>query len=258
MISNQQNLSELEKSDRTRALAVDCYVSTINTMAHYAVDLDKTITAPHRKYLSDLAVHLTNASLEALVESRSTLRGLLRDYRDRAAQYLSGLRSHLTSTAEALQQMVEGLALCDTDQGARMNQDLGRLRVIANTSEGDVQTSLRALADSLEHSLEQVRKQHQFTISQLQTEMRLLHNRVDSLEAAAATDDVSKLSTRRFMAEYLGALPPEGACILILKMRGLADARARFGTAIADDVVGTFGRRLRNTVPKETVVGRWS
>ena len=117
---------------------------------------------------------------------------------------------------------------------------------------------LTTLADSLERNLEQIRRQHQFTISQLQTELRLLHSRIDSLQAAAITDDVCKLSSRRFMAEYLGAMPPEGACLLVLKMRGLADARARFGQAIADDVVGTFGRRLRNTVPKETVVGRWS
>jgi GGDEF domain-containing protein len=41
-------------------------------------------------------------------------------------------------------------------------------------------------------------------------------------------------------------------------MRGLAEARARFGPAIADEVVNTFGRRVRNTVPKDAVVGRWS
>ena len=41
-------------------------------------------------------------------------------------------------------------------------------------------------------------------------------------------------------------------------MRGLAEAKARFGSSIAEDLVATFGRRLRNTVPKDAVVGRWS
>jgi GGDEF domain-containing protein len=103
-----------------------------------------------------------------------------------------------------------------------------------------------------------MQKQHKFAIAQLQTEMHLLHNRIDALEAAAATDEASKLSNRRFLAEYLTATPPEGACFLVLKMRGLAEARARFGPAIADEVVNTFGRRVRNTVPKDAVVGRWS
>jgi GGDEF domain-containing protein len=60
------------------------------------------------------------------------------------------------------------------------------------------------------------------------------------------------------MAEYLGAVPAESACFLVLKMRGMAQARAQFGAAIADAVVATFGRRLRNTLPKDAVVGRWS
>jgi GGDEF domain-containing protein len=38
----------------------------------------------------------------------------------------------------------------------------------------------------------------------------------------------------------------------------MAQARGRFGPAVADDLVATFGRRLRNTLPKDAVVGRWS
>jgi GGDEF domain-containing protein len=258
MISIQQNLNDLEKSHRLQAISLDCYLAAINNVAHYAVDLDAAITAPHRKYLADLAGELIYASPEALVESRATLRGILRDYRDKAALYLSGLRAQLSATAQALQQMVDGLSQCDSDHGQNLTKDVVRLREIANQSDASVRAVLTTLADSIERNLEHIRKQQQFTISQLQTELRLLHSRIDSLEAAATTDDVSQLSTRRFMAEYLGAMPPEGACFLVLKIRGVAQARARFGQAVADDVVGTFGRRLRNTVPKDTVVGRWS
>jgi GGDEF domain-containing protein len=78
------------------------------------------------------------------------------------------------------------------------------------------------------------------------------------LETAAAIDEATKFSNRRFITEYLSAVPAAGTSFLILKVRGLADARAKFGTAIAEDLVATFGRRLRNTLPKEAVVGRWS
>jgi GGDEF domain-containing protein len=240
-------------------MALDCYLAAIANMAHYAVDLDAAITAPHRKYLSDLAAELAEASPEALVESRSTVRGLLRDYRDRAAHYLDGLRNQLSSTALALREMVEGLSQCDSDHNDKLRSGLVRLREVANSPEGRaVRAVVQAVADGIEQSLEQMRKQHKFVVSQLQTEMHLLHTRIDTLEAAAATDEASKLSNRRFLAEYLGATPAEGACFLVLKMSGLAEARARFGPAIADEVVNTFGRRLRNTVPKDAVVGRWS
>jgi GGDEF domain-containing protein len=259
MISIRQNLSELERSDQLRKIALDCYLSALGNMAHYAIEFDAAITAPHRQHVSALAAELQEASPEVLTESRATVRGLLRDYRDKAGQYLAGLRDQLSSTAQALREMVEGLSQCDTDHGAKLSHALARLRDTANSPEGgQVRAAVRELADTIEESVEQMRKQHRFTVSQLQTEMRLLHNRIDSLESAAVTDDATKFSNRRFLAEYLSAMPPEGACFLILKMRGLAEARARFGPSIAENVLATFGRRLRNTVPKEAVIGRWS
>jgi len=259
MISIQENLAELEKIHQLRRVVLDCYIGAINNIAHYAVDLDNSITAPHRQYLSNLASELADAAPSALSESRSTLRGLLRDYRDKAAAYLTELRNQLGSTAQALREMVEGLSQYDGEHSDRLRAALVRLREIANSPEGTaVSVFVRGVADAIEQSLEQMRKQHKFTIAQMQTEMRLLHSRIDTLEAAAATDEASKMSNRRFLAEYLGATPAEGACFLILKMRGLGEARARFGAPIANEVVGTFGRRLRNTVPKDAVIGRWS
>lgn len=259
MISIQQNLSELEKSHQSRTMALDCYLAAIGNMAQYAVDLEPALTVPHRKYLSNLSEELANASTEALAESRVTLRGLLRDYRDRASLFLGDLRNQLSSTAQALLEMVEGLSQCDNDHNDKLCGALVRLREMANSPEGSaVRAIVRAVAETIEQSLNQLRKQHRFTVSQLQTELRLLHNRIDSLETRVSTDEATNFSNRRFMAEYLGAIPAEGACLLILKISGLAEARARFGPAIADDVLATFGRRLRNTVPKDAVVGRWS
>ncbi len=259
MISIQQSLTELEKSHQLRTTALECYLSAIKNMAHYTVDLNPTITRPHRQYLTNLAAELADASPEALVESRSTLRGILREYRDQAAQYLGGLRDQLSSTAQALQEIVEALAQCDTDHTQKVRTALVRLREVAKSPEASaVRAAVGAAADSIEQSLEQIRKQHQFTVSQFQTELRLLHGRIDALEVAASIDEATKFSNRRFMTEYLGALPPEGATYLVLKLRGLAEARAKYGPPIAEDLVATFGRRLRNTLPKDAVVGRWS
>jgi GGDEF domain-containing protein len=155
--------------------------------------------------------------------------------------------------------MVDGLSHCDTDHSSRMTGAVVSLRETANSPDGKpVAVVVRALADDIEQSLEQLRKQHRFMVAQLQTEVRLLHNRIDALETAAATDEATKFSNRKFLTEYLAATPAEGTCFLALKLHGLAEARAKFGTAIADEVMATFGRRLRNTVPKEAVIGRWS
>ena len=55
----------------------------------------------------------------------------------KAAQYLGGLRDQVSSTAQALQQMVAGLTLHDLDHTEKMKKDLGQLREVANAPEGE-------------------------------------------------------------------------------------------------------------------------
>ena len=259
MISIQSSLTELERSHHLRGTVLECYLAAIQNMAHYAVDLDTETTGPHKRYLTALAEELKAAHPDALAESRSTLRGLLRDYRDRAAQYLNRLRDQLNSTAQALQETVEALAQADGDHSGKVRTALQRLRDVADSPEGaPVRKAVGAAADSITLSLEEMRKQHQFTVSQFQTEMRLLHGRIDSLEAAAAIDEATKFFNRRFMEEYIRSLPSEGASVLLLQISGMAEAKARYGPSMGDDLIATFGRRLRNSVPKEALVGRWN
>ncbi len=90
-----------------RSVVLDCYLLAIKNMGNYAVELNQEITAPHRKYLKQLGEEVAKDAPDALMASRSTLRGLLRDYRDKAAQYLSGLRDELSATARALEEILE-------------------------------------------------------------------------------------------------------------------------------------------------------
>lgn len=260
MISIQQNITELEKVHRMQGMAVECYRYAIATMAQYTVEMNEIITPPHRKYLSDLAEEVArHGSAEQLEDSRTVLRGLLRDYRDRSADYMCSLRDQLNSTAEALSVMVESLSQSDTEHTAKLHGALVSLREVAKTSKNAVlRSAIGGAADTIEESLEQIRKQNQFTIAQFQIELRLLHNRIDELETAKVTDEATKFSNHRFLSEYLKSMPPEGASFLALKFHGLAEARTKFGDALVDDLLGTFGRRLRNTIPKDAVVARFS
>ncbi|HUI53700.1 MAG TPA: GGDEF domain-containing protein [Bryobacteraceae bacterium] len=259
VISNQSSLSELESCHRLGAAVLDCYVTGIKNIAHYAVELDSATTAPHRRHLSALAAEVADGRPDALAESRATLRGLLREYRDKAAAYLNGLRSQLSSTAQALQDTVEALSQSDGDHTATLRTALARLREVAKSPEGcAVGAVVNAAADSIEQSLEQIRKQHQFTISQFQTEIRLLHSRIESLETAAALDQATRVANRSAVSEYIRSLQAGGASILLLKASGLLQAKAKFGLTVADDLAATLARRLRNSLPKEAILGRWN
>jgi GGDEF domain-containing protein len=240
-------------------LALECYIAALQNIAHYTVELDAEITAPHVKYLSELLAEVKASPAQELAESRATLRGLLRDYRDKAAQFLSNLRQQVESTANALQETVEALSQSDGDHGAKVRETLKCVREVAATPEAaPLRAKLTGAVDTIEEELVQMRRQQQFTMAQLQTEVRVLQKRVESLQNAAAMDHASKFSSRRSIEEYVDSLPPTGFAILILKARGLAQARAKFGGAVADELVATFARRMRNCVPKDAVIGRWN
>ena len=95
MISIQSSLTDLERAHQIRAAVLDCYVLAIKNIAHYAVELDDELTTAHRQYLDSLADEVATGTSEALSDSRATLRGLLRDYRDKAGQFVANLRDEL-------------------------------------------------------------------------------------------------------------------------------------------------------------------
>jgi GGDEF domain-containing protein len=239
--------------------ALDCYIAAIQDCAQYPVELDAETTAAHVQHLTALAALVAEAPAETLAESRSTLRGLLRNYRDKAAEFLSNLRQQMESTAKALQETVAALAHTDDNHSARVRESLAKVRDVAATPEAaPLRARLAAAADAIEADLAQLRREQQFTVVQLQTEIRVLHRRVESLVTAAATDQASRFFNRRGIQEYVQCLPPAGVAVVLLKTRGIAQARARYGGEVAAELASTLARRARNCLPRDSVMGRWS
>ena len=258
MISIQSSLSELERSHQLRAEVLDCYLQAIRNIANYAVELDEEITSPHRKYLKDLAAEVAGDNPEALLASRATLRGLLRDYRDTAAQYLARLRDELAGTARALEEILDTLSQSDGDHEITLRGALAKLREAAALPSGAAIAPLvNAAANSIEQSVEQLCKQHQLTISQFIVEIRMLHKRIDALEAAAATDECTRFDNREETIERLRSTPAGTYTLFLIGARGLRRAEVQFGKQVGEELAGAFAKRLRNSLPPNSSFGRW-
>jgi GGDEF domain-containing protein len=259
MTSIQNSLNDLERCQAARDMVLDCYLTAIKNVAHYAIDLDDEITVPHRQYLTVLAGEVASAQPEALAGSRATLRALLRDYRDKAAKYLGTLREELAGTARALQEILDSLAQTDSDHEAQLRTELDRLREISSSPEGSaVRAAILAAADSIEQSIEQIRKQHQLTVSQFLVEIRMLHKRIDLLETAASLDDLTKLFKRDEIERQIRSASDGSLCLLLVKASGLRHAERQFNREVAAELAAAFGKRLRNSLPPGTAIGRWN
>ena len=259
MTSIQNFLTELERCQVARDMVLDCYLTAIRNVAHYTIELDDEITAPHRRYLTVLAAEVASAQPEGLAESRSTLRALLRDYRDKAAKYLSALREELAGSARALQEILDSLAQTDGDHEMQLRAEVARLREISGSLEdGAVRAAILATADSIERSLDEVRQQHQLTVSQFLVEIRMLHKRIDLLETAASLDDLTKLFKRDVIEKQLRSASGGKLCLLLVRASGFRQAERQFNREVAAQLATAFSQRLRNCLPPGVPVGRWS
>ena len=238
---------------------LDCYLSAIRNVAHYTIELDDEITAPHRQYLTALADEVASAQPEALAESRATLRGLLRDYRDKAAKYLATLREELAGSARALQEILDSLAQTDSDQEKQLRTELGRLREIsASLEDGSARAVILAAANSIEQSIEQIGQQHRLTVSQFLVEIRMLHKRIDLLETAASLDDLTKLFKRDETERQIRSASGAKFCLLLVKASGFRQAERQFNREVAAELAAAFSKRFRNSLPPGATIGRWS
>jgi GGDEF domain-containing protein len=109
----------------------------------------------------------------------------------------------------------------------------------------------------VEQCVEQMRQQHQLTISQFQVEIRMLHQRIDSLERAAMLDAMSKLLNRGEMESRIRDSAAEDFSLLLMRAKGLGAATRQYGAPVAAGMAGAFGKRLRNSLPSDALIGQW-
>lgn len=259
MLSIRDNITELERLAAERDTAVGCYRDSLRNVADYAVELDDQVTSQHRRYVTEVAESLSSPTPETLRQASATLRALLRDYRGKAAEYLNHIREQLASTARALEEVMNSLAQTDGDCESRMRSALGGLREVAQQpAAAPIRDLLLAATNAVSNGVEEMRKQHQSHVAQFMTEIHMLHNRIGQLESAANIDSVTQLLTRAEIERHIRSLERGNASVLLMIASGIRLSDVRFNGDVSAELAGAFTKRLRNVLPPNTVIGRWS
>ena len=238
--------------------AIENYGEAIRAIADYAPSLSVEqgdAEAPERGYLREIAAQVLQGDGTVLEESRSYVRCVLREYRDRSAQYLADLQQDLAATAATLRDVSGTLADSDSES-LGIQPGLTQLRELAATSAGFA-AEIGAAAADLETGLAEVRKHHQLIVSQLHTEVRLLHRRMEVL-AASSLDDFSRLISRDEIEDRIAVAAQGTFRLLLLKAGGLSRAKLEQPARVFSDLSIAFTRRTRNNLPGDALLGRWT
>ena len=96
------------------------------------------------------------------------------------------------------------------------------------------------------------------TVAQFLMEIRVLHQHIDSLEAAASIDSMTGLYDRGEMEDRIRAARPGSFHLLLFQVHGIRRAEAQFGHSVSEELAGAFTKRLKNSIPGAATLGRWS
>jgi GGDEF domain-containing protein len=262
MISIRESITDLERIDELHSASLECYRSALQAMAQYAVEFDDRATASYRQHVAALSGDLrAKADAPQLVASRSVLRDELRDYHDKAAAFLGGLREELTGKAHALDLLVDAMAADDGDHEDSLKQSLARLRDLSDSPVASpIRTALATVSDQLAEGIAQIKRQNKLTIGQFRAEIQMLHSQVEALRAASSKDGFAYLNSRLEIETRISAAVDarKPFSLLLLRIRNLALVERQFGERARVDVMAAFTKRAQKGMPGNAVFGRWS
>ncbi|MGA3025973.1 MAG: hypothetical protein ABSF98_14480 [Bryobacteraceae bacterium] len=258
MISIQNEIRTAEDLHVLLLAVSENYRAAIEDNSQYAIDLDASITPAHREALRRIAERISaeaSGSVSALPSLRSSVRNVLRDYKEKAERYLSDLRGRLEEHANALQTVLGALTAGSGDQERKLRSEMNRLgELAAVTSLAEMRAGVLELKGRLEACIDELERLNQITVAELTSEIHALQRQVDQLKAPASDAGGGVGIRERVEAETAAG---NSFLLLFARIRNLESVRTRFGGELTARVVACAIKRLNNLPAKNMTVGCW-
>lgn len=262
MISLQSTLTELDRWEKLQAATMDCYKSAIASIRQYVVELDQAAAEEHRKHLERILADVSAGELDTLLESRSNLRGELREYQDKSAKCIKRLREELVSTSAALRDLVGAITATSDEVEDGLQNELRKLKTLSRCQDiAAMRQGLEGVANSIGTYIEDLRKSNQMVITQLRDEIRTLQSRIEKIQRrpTQASDPDEGLSADRRQVETLVrqyCAQSTCFCTILLWLSNWPSVLREGGEKQAGQVVEAFVRRLAGEIGTNGAIRR--
>jgi GGDEF domain-containing protein len=262
LISLWKTATDMNRLDELQRLTAEHYALAINAAAQYAVEIERSQAEEFRVHLQALAKALrVAATTDDLKTVESSFRGELRDYRDKSQAQLVKLRQEVTAAAAAVHSLAENVASNGSDHEKELERELKRLESAAKLDDlTDVRSSIHGAIGTIASSLDQMRRANQLVVAQLQNEIRLLHQAMQSERRSLYTDRASGAWNRQKMTARIDELlqRDEPFCILMIAVRNFGRLDGRYSRTVVENMLSALVSRFHNILGPEGTIGRWT
>ena len=262
MISLRKAATELERLEELQQTLAKCYGLAIKSSAEYAVELDPNSTEYFRQRLQLLDTQCGQASApEHYNAVQASLRGELRNYRDQAREQMSRMRKDLQNAAAAMKVFAETVTGSGADCELQLRQEVERLEALAASDDIEqIRCGIESATGAIVRSYSQLRRSHQLVVTQLQDEIRTLHQAMDNERSRMDRDHVSGAWNRQKLNERIEHLLQRNDpfCVLLVSARNLRRLERQYSSAVITDALRTLVQQFDNILGGEAMIGRWS
>jgi GGDEF domain-containing protein len=262
MISLRKAATELERLEELQQTLAKCYVLAIKSSAEYAVELDPRSTEYFRQRLQSLDAQCTQASApEHYNAVQASLRGELRNYRDQAREQMTRMRKDLQNAAAAMRVFAESVSSSGDDCELQLRQEVERLESLAASNDIEqIRGGIESATGTILRSCSQLRRSHQLVVTQLQDEIRTLHQTMDNERSRMDRDHVSGAWSRQKLNERIEHLlrQNEPFCVLLVSARNLRRLERQYAPAVITDALRGLVQQFDAILGGEAMIGRWS
>jgi GGDEF domain-containing protein len=252
-------MDRLQELHRT---AVECLGGAVGAAVQYAVQADPGDFELFRDHLTALQkiVQIT-ASADELNTVKASLRGELRDYQHQVHGRLARLREEVKAAAAAMQSFAEGVIASGADHEEQLEQELQTLATISKSNDlAKIRDGIDTATGKIAGSVEKMRRNNQLVITQLQDEIRILHQEIQAERRAKSTDRASGAWNREKITVRIEELfrQDDPFSLLLIRMRNLEQLEKQHSRTVVEGTLKSVLMRLHDLTGTDSMVGRWS
>jgi GGDEF domain-containing protein len=262
MISLRKAATELERLEELQQTLAKCYGLAIKSSAEYAVELDPRSTEYFRQRIHLLDAQCSQATApEHYSAVQASLREELRNYRDQAREQMGRMRKDLQNAASAMRVFADTVSTSGDDCELHLRQEVERLDQLAASDDIErIRCGIESATGAILHSYSELRRSHQLVVTQLQDEIRTLHQAMSNERSRMDRDHISGAWTRQKLNERIEHLlgQNEPFCVLLVSARNLRRLERQYTPAHITDALRALVQQFDGILGGEAMIGRWS